>query len=98
MIVLLRLEGARTGRLAFGLLALLLLPGWGVRIMTVTPAKAVAASLGLLVAVRLGYDLVSNAGRNADPHGADGDVAGFPIPVARFPRHRSWHGGHQCGS
>lgn len=59
-IVVLSDSRATYGALAFGLLALLLLPGWGVRLLTITPAKAVAACLGLLAALRLARDLVAN--------------------------------------
>jgi hypothetical protein len=59
-IVVLSDSRATYGALALGLLALLLLPGWGVRLMTVTPAKVAAAGLGLLAGARLAYDLVTN--------------------------------------
>ena len=59
-IVVLSDSRATYGAIAFGLLALLLLPGWGVRLLTVTPAKAAAAGIGLLAAARLGYDFFTN--------------------------------------
>ena len=82
VIVMLADSRATYGALSLGLLALLLLPGWGVRLMTVTPAKAVAAVLGLVCAGRLAYDLTTNTAGTVTLTGRTADVAGLPVPVA----------------